>query len=582
MSEEHCVEATSPRFLKLQFKTKDYSQMNKDAHETKADNGSDIIEHMLESGDLLAVENLSLCENKLHCLPCNFGECFNNLSRLDLSNNYLKNLPPSLSLLKNLQHLSLKSNQFSILPKVIGTLSNLQSLNACNNEIRDIASNVGDLVNLKDLDLSSNKLISLPSALAKLCSLEYLSLAYNNFKEVPQCITTGLTNLRILDLSGNKHLRIDAPPRSTNLIVFYARNNNVCLIFPNWILNPMYHKLEVIELDNTNFKTFNLPEEMPFLHIRSLSMKQCKLSEAIVLKIITRMVYLEKIVIGNDQMLKEISICCAGIPAIPDIIGNFINLKAINVSDNTISWMPDEICTLKNLESLIINNNNVAILPSNIGDLISLKELKANCNNIACLPDSIKYLTKLEYLDLYNNEIQSFPESIERMSSLLGLDFGYNFFSTENILIRGICYEKLKVTLREHWPKDNRIPDEPKSEQPANTCNIIDNNESFSCWFDNVTDSDVCSVEVRDASSDNDLAERWDVSEDSSDEFDPTEHTEHRIHSRSEFTFYSVPRHTFCPAFLHKKRVMEKVVEMVQNGSLVWTLDYEEGQFEDP
>lgn len=48
------------------------------------------------------------------------------------------------------------------------------------------------------------------------------------------------------------------------------------------------------------------------------------------------------------------------------------------------------------------------------------------------------------------------------------------------------------------------------------------------------------------------------------------------------FTFYQPFEQIYRPADFHEDRIMTRVLKMLQNGTLVWLSNYEEGQFEDP
>lgn len=75
--------------------------------------------------------------------------------------------------------------------------------------------------------------------------------------------------------------------------------------------------------------------------------------------------------------------------------------------------------------------------------------------------------------------------------------------------------------------------------------------------------------------------DNWE-SEDSANEFDPYETKEPKECKYSPYTFYSPFQQVYCPGDFHEISVIQRVKEMLQNGTLIHSMEYEEGQFEDP
>ncbi|XP_054000596.1 leucine-rich repeat protein SHOC-2-like [Hylaeus anthracinus] len=540
------------------------------------------------------IENQLLLNNQFSSLSINVTKCSLDLVQLNLSENRLSNLPNSLHLLKKLVYLNLDYNQLTSIPDIICELTSLKTLKASHNRIKDVTNNLETLSNLEDLDLSFNELTNLPISCAKLNHLKKLYLMGNRFNEIPNCVTTGMHSLQIFNFSQNGQSKLNTPPNSVNLNAFYAEKN-ICPSFPTWILSPKFANLEIVSFNETTFHKYDLPEEPSTSCIKKLSMKQCDLSETIVDKIIARLTSLEELIIGNAKpfssnsfwympiesfkepsYLKLLDVSRTGITAIPKIISNFTNLSRIDLSFNGINWLAEEICSLRNLSSLIIDSNNLAILPENIGELISLKELKASHNNLHKLPDSIVALANLQYFDLYDNEFETMPESIMKLPNLIGVDLEQNYFPTDDLLFnRTIPYESMRDLLREHW-HDLKLPSGIKIQ-------TADDERELSSLSSSTTNSSLketylCELPDRIEITD----ERWDTSEDSADEFDPHECREPKQRVYSPFTFYKPFQRVYCPGEYHEKRILTRIIPMLRNGTLVWSTDYEEGQFEDP
>lgn len=401
------------------------------------------------------IKNISLIQNNLRSVPNGFIEYIPKLVNLDLSNIDLRTLPKSLNMLKRLVSLNLNNNQFSSIPNVICELYNLEELWASGNKIKYVPYNLGNLSKLEILSLNANQLKDLPNSYEKLNRLRVCCLSTNKFKKIPNCIARGMRSLQILEFSQNNCINLDVYPKSTNLIKFYAEENDICPLFPNWILCSSYKNLEIVSLNKTRFEKFYLPTRTSTCYVKKLFMKQCNLNGKIVEFIIARMIYLEELVLGNKRMLyqnyfpimpintklnplslKELDIQNVGLPQVPKTIQRFFDLIKLNLSCNNIFFLPKEICTLTNLVTLIIDRNHLTTLPKNFGNLTSLKELKLCHNQLITLPWGMKSLRNLEYIDLYNNEFQVLPTIVLFFRKLKGLDLEQNNFSTEDLLVR--------------------------------------------------------------------------------------------------------------------------------------------------
>ena len=101
------------------------------------------------------------------------------LEELDLSDNFLKELPTSINKLKNLKTLRLGWNQLRELPHSICELSNLTWLSVNNNQLSVLPSNIKHLKNLRELDLRYNQLTTLPDETGDLKKLRLLYVAGN-------------------------------------------------------------------------------------------------------------------------------------------------------------------------------------------------------------------------------------------------------------------------------------------------------------------------------------------------------------------------------------------------------------------
>ncbi|CAL9083992.1 unnamed protein product [Musa textilis] len=185
--------------------------------------------------------------------------------RVDLSKNSIEELPNELSTCSSLQTLTLSGNKIREWPgSVLSTLPNLSCLKLDNNPLVQVylvvidANNVDALTNIKILDLSGNK-SSLPESFSfsRLPQLEELYLRRMQLNEVPQGLLT-LQRLQILDLSQNNLASIPKEIKGlTSLAELDLSDNNISILPPEMgLLEP---SLQVLKLDGNPLRSIRRP-----------------------------------------------------------------------------------------------------------------------------------------------------------------------------------------------------------------------------------------------------------------------------------------------------------------------------------
>lgn len=124
------------------------------------------------------ITKLNLSDRNLSQLPGGIGQ-LSSLQHLDLDDNQLRELPPKIGRLSSLEVLDSGGNQLRELPPEIGRLSSLKRLHLSYNQLRELPPEIGQLTNLRNLSLHNNQLSHLPREIGYLASLQNLSL-YNN------------------------------------------------------------------------------------------------------------------------------------------------------------------------------------------------------------------------------------------------------------------------------------------------------------------------------------------------------------------------------------------------------------------
>ncbi len=111
-------------------------------------------------------------------------------------------IPNQISSIKSLKKLILKDFTNKKMPYWMGKLSNLEYLDLSGNFLEEIPDNLEGLTNLKYIDLGSNKLKDLPKSFTHLKSLETIGLSDNQLKELPKELLM-LNNIRAIKLNRN-------------------------------------------------------------------------------------------------------------------------------------------------------------------------------------------------------------------------------------------------------------------------------------------------------------------------------------------------------------------------------------------
>lgn len=208
--------------------------------------------HKFEEVDL---SGLSL--NSLPASSLNFGM----ISKLDLSNNNLENIPESLmARLLNVVVLDIHSNQLKSLPNSIGCLSKLKIFNVSGNLLELLPKTLENCRCLEELNANFNILKALPETMGfELEKLEKLSVNSNKIAFLPYS-TSHLTSLRILDARLNC-LR-SLPDGLENLINLEVLNISQNFQYFQTLPDSVGLLLSLVELDISYNKIAVLPNSI--------------------------------------------------------------------------------------------------------------------------------------------------------------------------------------------------------------------------------------------------------------------------------------------------------------------------------
>lgn len=131
-----------------------------------------------------------------------------NLRTVDLSNNKIEVLPPSIGNFLHMKSLTLNCNKITSLPCEIAKLKKLETLLLNGNQLRQLPATMGQLKALRTLSLAGNQFREFPPGLGTLRHLDLLDLSKNHIQAVPvevsalQTIEINLNQNQISFLSG--------------------------------------------------------------------------------------------------------------------------------------------------------------------------------------------------------------------------------------------------------------------------------------------------------------------------------------------------------------------------------------------
>jgi len=124
-------------------------------------------------------------------------------TEIDLSGNMLKKLPYNFRELNQLERLILATNYIKEFPEEITYLINLETLDIRDNLFNNLNSNIINLRKLKNFYLKGNPLKKIPKVLFQIKSIEVLGLVNTKISVIPKEISN-LNNLKSLWIGKNR------------------------------------------------------------------------------------------------------------------------------------------------------------------------------------------------------------------------------------------------------------------------------------------------------------------------------------------------------------------------------------------
>ncbi|XP_052791020.1 leucine-rich repeat protein lrrA-like isoform X2 [Mya arenaria] len=190
-----------------------------------------------------------------------------NLRELYVDENQITDLPENFGDLVSLEILDMGQNLLHVLPDSFGQLRSLRVCMISKNHLKWLPSSFGDLSALEDLRLDDNELSELPQSFSKLIQLKTLDLFSNRLTEVPEALRH-LTNLIRLDIDSNDfHVPLSEIPLITKETRYATRDP---ALKDNWrgrIRQDLTHLKNVVmvKTENGSEEGFDSPpDDLPF------------------------------------------------------------------------------------------------------------------------------------------------------------------------------------------------------------------------------------------------------------------------------------------------------------------------------
>nr|XP_023016542.1 leucine-rich repeat-containing protein 40-like [Leptinotarsa decemlineata] len=322
--------------------------------------------------DLIMLEKLDMSNNSIQKLPPGIGFLVR-LTELNISNNKLTELPPDIVNLRemipveitNLFHLSkfdITNNDIKELPNTMGLMPHLQTLKVDGNKLKQIRPDIIQTGTNRIMKYLREKIseedlqaMNIPSDVSYDCKIfpdrytmrngNVLNLAMKDISEIPEeCFLEAKeANVTSVDLCKNKFHNVPSGLSllSDRLTELNLSSNRLCEV-PDFLSDLTMLKF----LDLSKNQLNSLPENF------------------------SKMVFLRELVLNNNKFTK-----------IPSCVFDMVGLEILLIKENGVEEISIEgLKLLKRLATLDLSNNNIHVVPPELGNMTQLRclELKGN------------------------------------------------------------------------------------------------------------------------------------------------------------------------------------------------------------
>uniref|UniRef100_A0A1I7TS32 Disease resistance R13L4/SHOC-2-like LRR domain-containing protein n=1 Tax=Caenorhabditis tropicalis TaxID=1561998 RepID=A0A1I7TS32_9PELO len=354
------------------------------------------------------------------------------LKHLDLSINYLTQLPTYIGSMTHLKQLNLARNQFEFIPSEVGFLVNLEVLNVSQNKMSELPD-LSKCIALKTVEATENQFIVFPTGICQCPSLETCIFTENRIERLPdeihslRAVSVILNKNRLLSLNTANLLRCERL-RAVNVDDNQLNRDEI----ENFVVNApreirvsfernvsQLHTTDLQEMGNDASKTKSIGDNArkligksgPSTSTVNKHLEMASKSRILQLK----GTGLKKVPEEIEQLadvLRNLELSENKIREIPPFIGQFTQLKQLHLSNNCLESLPDEIGSMKKLEILNLAGNNLQSLPDTIVGCIDLRTLDISSNSFTQFPVALVACVQLDILNMNGNQIEKLPDEI--------------------------------------------------------------------------------------------------------------------------------------------------------------------------
>jgi Leucine-rich repeat (LRR) protein len=335
---------------------------------------------------LLIIKNLPLCiifrAFYIIAFLCQSILIFGQDSIVDLSGQYLREIPDSVYGNQELRWLILGNNELNELDNRVCALTNLTFLNLTNTNLKELPICINNLKNLSVLDLNENRFKQIPKVIYELNSLKYLNLNYNSLKHI--------------DFS---------PPTFQNIISLSISNNKLKSLPTNLV---SLKRLTYLDISNNKRLSFN---DVSSIISNCKNLQRISISGLKIKKLDSSFnkLRLNGIDISNNPIKEKVF----------NILSYQTRLKSLNVSNCKLSSLPLSLDKLDSLEYLDLSKNRFTEIPAVVFEIKSLIHLSLSDNKIENLSSEIENLTNIEIINLNDNPLKTLPiEALKKLKHL--------------------------------------------------------------------------------------------------------------------------------------------------------------------
>jgi hypothetical protein len=239
------------------------------------------LEQIIEKARLDRLTRLELHDLQINNLPDSIGS-LSSLKELYLSDNQISRLPDSLCNLSVLRILQLSNNRIDSLPNNIGNLSELKELSIYNNRLNCLPDSLGNLHKLEDLNLTSNNLTSLPISIGNLSKIKNLYISDNQLQILPDSIGN-LSKLRKLWLNKNNLIKLPDSIGNLNWLFNIELGDNQITTLPESIANLT--RLMSVDLSDNLITDFSIFKSMKNIKYVGLSQANISINDRYLTKV---------------------------------------------------------------------------------------------------------------------------------------------------------------------------------------------------------------------------------------------------------------------------------------------------------